>query len=436
MRRAVVLGGSFAGLLAARVLSDAADEVVIVEPDLLHDAGHGPGAPHRQQLHALLSMGRIQLERLHPGISEELTESGASLATGSGLQFYTDGQLRPAVEDVETISATRSAIESSVRRRTERIDNVRFLTARARGIRLEADRVQGVHYAKDGDEAASLEADFVVDAMGRSSRLTTWLVEQGWPAPPVDRMRVDLGYATATFSRGSELPGSVIVHSSPGPASNYLPTLCEPAAMAAVEGNRWMVVLVGYADHRPGADPKEFLARMRRCVGPIQEVADRCEMEEGSLSSFHFRESQRRRFEELDRLPGGLAVMGDALASVNPIYGQGLTLATLQASCLALHLRSGDPQLPSWGYFRRAAAVVKPAWELSTTADLAQPHVTGPYPRGYPILRWIGDRITGASVQDSVLNREYVNVIHMRQHPRALTRPQVLLRTARVLLNR
>ncbi|MFD8206629.1 FAD-dependent oxidoreductase [Streptomyces sp. NPDC059695] len=443
MKRAVVLGGSFAGLLAARVLSDFAEEVVVVEPDLLGEDGDGtgPGAPHRRQLHALLAMGHTRIEDFFPGITREMVAGGARLGRGDEVRFYVDGALKAPVDDVTMLGASRPFIEAHVRRRVMGLGNVRPERATGRGLLLKGGRAVGVRLAAAGATAAEdtdhseydVRADLVVDAMGRSSRLGTWLAAEGWGQAPVDRMRVDLGYATARFTRGSELPGTVIAHSTPGPAGDYQPVLCEPGALAAAEDGTWSVVLAGYAGHRPGRDRAEFLARMRRCVAPLREVAERCEMT-GEVEPFHFRESRRRRFADLTDFPGGLVVLGDAMATVNPVYGQGLTLAALQASSLHVHLRSGvSPHDPAWGYFRRAAVVVDAAWQLSTTADLAQPHVTGPYPRGYRFLRWAGDRITTASVRDSQVNQTYLDVVHMRAHPRALTGPRVLARTARVL---
>ncbi|MEV0173228.1 hypothetical protein AB0I00_19185 [Streptomyces sp. NPDC050803] len=437
MRRAVVVGGSFSGLLAARVLRDFAEDVVVLEPDSLDAEGTGPGAPHRQQLHALLAMGHRQLERWFPGITEDLVAGGARLGKGPAVQFYVDGVLKAPVHDAEMIGATRPFLEQIVRRHVRSLPEVRFVAGRGSGLLLARDRVQGVRFRTDGDSAEhELEADLVVDAMGRSSRLGPWLEQAGWPAPSVERMRVDLGYATASFRRGGELPDTVIAHSAPGPASNYQPTLIEPGALTAVEDNRWAVVLAGYAGHRPSRDADAFLARMRRSVAPLQEVARVCEWD-GDVGTFHFRESQRRRFTPLTRFPGGLTALGDAVASVNPIYGQGLTLATLQASSLAAHLRSGaDPHEPARGYFRRAEVVVNAAWQLCTTADLAQPHVTGPYPRAYPVLRWTADRIAEASITDPEINRVFMDVVNMLEHPRALSHPRLLLRTARHLLAR
>ncbi|MEU2855987.1 hypothetical protein [Streptomyces syringium] len=424
-------------------MSDHADEVVVLEPDGLVENGIGRGAPQREQLHALLAMGHSQLERWFPGLTNELTEAGAQLGTGAAIQFYIDGALKTEVPDLRMIGATRSFIEAHVRRRLSDLPNVSIRAGQARDLIIKGSRVCGVRFSSvEGTPPTStipdgeLDADLVVDAMGRSTRLGTWLQHHGWDPAPLDRMRVDLGYATATFHRGNELPGTVIAHATPGPASAYQPALSEPGALAAVEGNRWTVVLAGYTDYRPGRDPEEFLTRMRRCVAPLQMVADQCAMD-GEVKTYHFRESIRRDYTRLTRLPGGLVAVGDSVASVNPIYGQGLTLAALQASALSAYLRrSAYPHSPAWEYFRLAGAVVSAAWQLSATADLAQPHVTGPYPQGYRLIRWVSDKITSASVIDPVVNQTFMDVLHMRAHPRNLTHPRVLLRASRVLLTR
>ncbi|WP_369382553.1 hypothetical protein [Streptomyces sp. cg36] len=437
MESGVVLGGSFAGLLAARVLSEHADDVVVIDSDDLATGATGPGAPHREQLHALLSMGHRQLERWFPGFTEEALAEGALLGRGPEVQFHVDGVRKVDVPRLRMLSATRPFLETLLRRRVMALPNVRPLHGRATGLLDDGRRITGVQVAApgappgpSGAEHTVLGADLVVDAMGRSSRLGSWLRANGWDAPPVSRMRIDLGYATALFARGDELPGTVIAHATPGPANHYQPRLSEPGALAAVEGGRWSVVLAAYTDYRPGSDPERFLARMRRCVAPLRTVADSCTML-GEVRTYRFRESARRDFTRLTRFPGGLVAVGDSVASVNPVYGQGLTLAALQASSLAVHLRSGaHPHTAARGYFRRARTVVDAAWSTATTADLAQPHVTGPYPRGYRLTRWAGDRLMTASVHNREVNSAFMDVLHMNAHPRTLASPALLLRVA------
>ncbi|MFD3991410.1 NAD(P)/FAD-dependent oxidoreductase [Streptomyces sp. NPDC058583] len=433
------MGGSYAGLFAARVLSDYAEDVVVVEPDVIGEDGLGRRTPQRYQLHALLSQGHTQLERWFPGITDDLVAGGACLGEGDDVQFYLDGRLKAPAAGARMLGATRPFLESHLRRRVEDLKNVRFSHAQATDLVLQGDRVVGVTTAapeSGSDAGETFDAEFVVDAMGRNSPLVGWLARDGWDSAPVDSMRIDLGYATAAFHRGNELGSTVIAHSSPGPASDYQPTVTEPGALAAVEGDRWSVVLAGYADHRPGPDREEFLRRMRRCVAPIRTVADTSEMI-GDVKTYRYVESRRRVHSRLSRFPGGLVVVGDALASVNPVYGQGLTLSALAANALGAYLRTNpSPQDPAWAYFRLAEAVVDAAWQLSTAADLAQPHVTGPYPRGYRVQKWVADRLTEASVLDSAVNTRFMGVVNMELPPKALTDPRFLARAARVLLSR
>ncbi|MFF9428383.1 hypothetical protein [Streptomyces sp. NPDC014746] len=435
MKRAIVMGGSYAGLFAARVLSDYAEDVVVIEPDDIGDDGLGRRTPQRQQLHALLAMGHTQLERWFPGITGEMVKGGARLGEGDDVQFYLDGRLKAPVAGARMLGATRPFLEQRLRGRVAALENVRLIPARVTGLVLRQGRVAGVSTAAGSKASETFEAELTVDAMGRTSPLEDWLVHHGWDQAPVDRMRIDLGYATAAFHRGDELGSTVIAHSSPGPAGDYQPTLTEPGALAAVEGERWSVVLAGYAEHRPGPEREEFLRRMRRCVDPIRTVADSCTMI-GDVKTYRFVESRRRVHSRLSRFPGGLIVVGDALASVNPVYGQGLTLAALAANALGAHLRTAPTvEDPAWAYFRLVETVVDAAWQLSTAADLAQPHVTGPYPRGYRVQKWVADRLTEASVRDAAVNARYMGVVNMELPPKALTEPRFLARAARVLLS-
>ncbi|MDI5971591.1 hypothetical protein POF50_020025 [Streptomyces sp. SL13] len=442
MRRAVVLGGSVAGLLAARVLSDHARSVVIIEPDPL-DTAPGPaggpvparpGVPQGVHLHVLLSQGRAQLERWFPGLTAELLAGGASLAPP--VQ-YLDGRRKVAVAGSELLGATRPYLESVLLRRVLAIGHVTVVRGRADGLRFgpvgtgRQRGVTGAHYRPDGASARDcLGADLVVDATGRSTRLGVWLEQGGWPAPALHRMRIDLGYATGVFAGGDELPGVTALTAMARPAPAGLPQP-DTAALGRVEGDRWMMVLAGYADRRPGADVADFRARCRAVdAAPVRQVADRELL--GPLRLHRIPDSRRRDFLGAGRFPAGLVAAGDAVAAFNPVYGQGMTSAALHASCLAAHLRSGAPlDRPARGYFERIRVVVDAAWGLSTLGDLAQPHVDGPYPRGYRAAAWYGDLVNRLATTDPEVGRRFLQVVTMERHPRLLTRPGTLAQVAR-----
>ncbi|MFE3767017.1 FAD-dependent oxidoreductase [Streptomyces sp. NPDC059104] len=431
MQHVVVLGGSIAGLAAVRALRSLGTRVTVVEPDGLAATAARRGVPQSGQLHALLDMGRTQAERWFPGLSKDLVADGAVLGSGSEIQLFSNGRRKVSVPGNELIGVSRGLLEEHIRRRTLLDDGVTVRVGAACGLDIRGTRVVGVRVrAADSGEVQVVPADAVVDATGRSSRLVSWLREEGWPEPPVDRMRIDLGYATARFRRGTELPGVRVAHQLPAAVSG---TGEQPdtGAMAAVEGGQWMAVIAAYAGKRPTRDPAEFRRRMGEMdASPFGVVADRCELI-GEVETYSMAHSSRRRWWDVERLPGGLFVAGDAVASFNPVYGQGMTSALLHASCLAAYLRKGgDLHAPAHAYFHRIRVVVNAAWEISTLSDLAQPHVTGPYPRGYAMARKMAERMEEASMTDAWVNERFLDVVNMRRRPADLRAPRFLWRVA------
>ena len=84
LRHALVAGGSIAGLLAARVLSDFFERVTLAERDAVASGSNArQGVPQGRHIHALLARGREVLETLFPGIGEELRADGAVLLNGT-----------------------------------------------------------------------------------------------------------------------------------------------------------------------------------------------------------------------------------------------------------------------------------------------------------------------------------------------------------------
>ncbi|RCG25962.1 FAD-dependent oxidoreductase [Sphaerisporangium album] len=435
MRRAVVLGASMAGLLAARVLSDHADEVLIIERDGSDvDDGPRPGAPQGSQVHALLPAGQLQLERWYPGFTEAAIAAGAVVPPPDGVRFYVEGVLRtappvPPTGQATTLVSTRPFLEAMVRHRTMAIGKIRLVVGRAEGLIFDGDRVTGARYVPEGaDEIVTESADLVVDAMGRSSRLGDWLEENGWPRPPMLRMPIKLNYATALFRRDERI-SDVWVAVSTASADEARGKVARIGGFHVVEGDKWIMLVSGYDDDRPTRDVEDFTRRARaHFPTPFGDIAERAEMI-GEVITYHQADSRRRDFHKLDRLPAGLVAAGDAVASFNPVYGQGMTSAALHASCLSAYLRSGpSPDAPARAYFEQVRVVVDAAWQTSTFSDLSLPHVDGPYPPAYKLTKWISDVVFAASMTDAAVNRRLDAVMTMRAHPNTLMRPGTVLR--------
>ncbi|MFC0003784.1 FAD-dependent oxidoreductase [Micromonospora siamensis] len=423
--RAVVLGASMAGLLAARVLADHAESVLILDrDDLPPDARPRAGVPQGTQMHVLLPAGRQQIERWFPGFSREALVEGAVLVTAESRRTYHDGRRKVRGSDVDMIAASRPFIEALLRRHALELPNVTLRHDRATGLAIGGGAVTGVRH-----DGGTVPADFVVDATGRSSRLGDWLEQAGWERPPMRRLAIGLNYATALFRRTEEhpVPNAVLAGCSAERGGDVA-----GAGLSAIEGDRWIVMLGGYGHCRPGRDLDDLLRRCREDFPPEFGRVVRNELL-GPVRTYRQADSRRRDFHRLARLPGGLVAVGDAVASFNPIYGQGMSSAGLHASCLSAYLRSGaDPRRPAREFFALQRVVVDAAWDMSTSADLARPSVTAPRPRGYRLSRWVSNQIVAASVTDPTIARRFDAVVEMRSHPRSLASPAVLARAVRV----
>jgi 2-polyprenyl-6-methoxyphenol hydroxylase-like FAD-dependent oxidoreductase len=437
MRRAVVLGGSMAGLMAARVLSDHAEEVLIVERDPTQGAGPRPGVPQGTQVHALLPAGQTQLERWFPGFTREAVAAGAPDLGRNDGRIYINDELRQVPDPVPErpiLITTRPFLESQVRARVLARDNVRMVFGRAEALLFTDGGVRGARYVPEaGGEAEDVEADLVVDAMGRSSRLNDWLEEHGWPRAPMQRMPIKLNYASALYERDESVSDAWIAISQTTPGNGRVPRI---GGVLSVEGDRWLMLVAGYDEDRPSRDADDYAARCREHFPAVfGEIAERGRMI-GGVITYHQADSRRRDFHAVDRLPAGLVAAGDAVASFNPVYGQGMTSAMLHASCLSAWLQTAPDVTsePARAYFDKVRVVVDAAWQVSTFADLGLPHITEGQPRGYRLLRWASDLLLRASMTDEPTCRRLNSVTAMEAHPSSLARPGVVLRALRLRL--
>jgi 2-polyprenyl-6-methoxyphenol hydroxylase-like FAD-dependent oxidoreductase len=431
MTHALVLGGSMAGLLATRALSDYYDTVTVVERDELQADGVARrGVPQGRQTHGLLLRGSHALEELLPGILGELIADGVRTVDGrdlSQLYFSINGHLAVRTggsQRIRLYNATRPFLEGHVRRRVRAIPNVTFVTNHD-VVELTAtpggEQITGALIVDRGSrEVSHASAALVVDAMGRGSRTPLMLGQLGYPEPAEERVQVDVLYRTqALRMRPDALPEQ-------GGLVSPLPGRSIGIAFAASEHDTLMFTVFGMAGVEPPADFSALCDLADELLPPHIVTALRSAERLGDTVSHRYPSSRWRRYDKA-RMPGGLAVVGDAFCSFNPIYGQGMTVAALQALALRDCLAKGTRDFPQ-RYFRAAATPTRLAWRMATGGDLILPEIEGAPPLWTRLFNRYVDRVLTAAEYDVTAYEGFLRVAWLVAPALSLLRPSLVWR--------
>jgi len=393
--RAIVIGGSIAGLMTARVLSDFFNQVTVLERDQIEDrpAIH-KSIPQGNHLHALFLGGQQVLSLLYPNFTEKLESLGAVrlrggkdmailLADCKAYNFtgFTGSVREPRDLGFDFHSQSRGLLEHCARQCTRAFQNITLRSeCFVQGLIWQNQRVEGVRFTHHEDSDA-LPADLIVDAGGRGSRVPRWLAELDFPVPTETTIGVDFAYSSAKY----RIPGYN------GEPERFLaffgpiPDCPNGAGLAQIENETWLVSLFGRFGEYPPTDEEGFLAftkslhtqRLYEIIQDAERISD--------IVQHRFPTSVQRHYERLVAFPERLLVLGDAISSFNPVYGQGMSSAALQVKALQelLTERAEDSRgLEGLApvFFAKAAEVIATPWALAAASDFAYPKTTGDRP--------------------------------------------------------
>ncbi|MCU4823294.1 FAD dependent oxidoreductase [Bacillus cereus] len=372
--KALVIGAGIAGLLTARVLSSYFETVIVVEKDELpQKPSERPGTPQDFHPHRVLPRGEIIMNRFFPGYVDDLLNLGAhNVKNDKMIRFSPYGALELVIER-KGAASSRALLEWTIRQRVQEIPNLHFYSKQAvTGLLASSDhkRVIGIHI-QERDELKTKRTvltDLVVDTCGRQSKLNKWLTSMGYEVPEPERIKVNFGYSTRYYKVPSYIKEKLSAISEGDPAKNV-----GAVGLLYIEDNIAQALLfVAGGMHYPPTNSKEYEKELDSLVTPMMRELIK-ELEPISVPrGFRAQESIRQHFEQMENWPSGLLVLGDAFCNFDPIYGQGMTVAAIEAEMLDACLKENSTHKPGFErkVLQRMQQAIEPAWWLSSIADL------------------------------------------------------------------
>jgi flavin-dependent dehydrogenase len=342
--RIIVLGAGVCGLSAGILLSRDGHEVTVLErdaepvPESIEDAferwSRG-GVSQFRQAHVLLPRGRAMLEQAMPDVLAGLKDAG-------GQQFDFLALMPPSITD-----------------RTPRVVREPVLgadhgTPHVTGLRTET-----------GDQ---LQADLVVDAMGRRSQLPRWLEQAG--ATPMHEEAEDSGFIY--YTRYFRDAGA-------GTPAFRAPTLTAVGSFSVLtiqaDNGVWSVTLYISAGDRPLKrlrDPGVWEALVGAC--PLHAQWLEGEPVSDVLAMGGVVDRYRRLIVDGQPIATGIVPVGDAWACSNPSLGRGMTLGFLHVQILRDVVREHveEPHQLAQALDARTEAELTPWYRETVTEDRAR----------------------------------------------------------------
>jgi 2-polyprenyl-6-methoxyphenol hydroxylase-like FAD-dependent oxidoreductase len=434
-KQAIVIGAGMGGLTAAGALADRFERVIVLERDTLpSEPAYRAGTPQARHVHALLLSGQRALSELFPGFEQDLVRHGAvPLRAGLDVRIERPGYDPFPQRDLgwSSYAVSRPTIERAVRRRVECRPNT-TVRQRCRVQEVLAtpngEAVTGVRYENSNGALETITADLVVDASGRGALTLALLQLIGRPLPEETTIGIDLGYATCIF----DIPDDAATDWKGVMTFGQAPANSRGGLMLPLEGNRWMATIGGRHGDVPPGDAEGFLAYAKALrTATIYNAIRRAKRLDG-VARYGFAESVRRHFERLDVFPRGLLPIGDAICRFNPVYGQGMSVAALEA-CLLQRLlgRLGEDSDPiaalAPAFFAEMQTLIETPWSVAIL-DFAFPDTRGQRPADFQTTLKFGIALTRLAAEDPAVHKLTAEVQNLLRPRSAYLDPALVQR--------
>ncbi|MEM5607868.1 FAD/NAD(P)-binding protein [Bacillus toyonensis] len=435
--KAIVIGGSMAGKFAAKALSTSFKEVIILEVgDKWDGKASRKRVPQSDHPHVLLKGGEKAIEELFPTITNELIKAGSIINNFTrDLKWHQFGLWKqPFIGEVHMIQQSRPLLEWHIQKRIDQISNITITyKTLVNGLLVDGklNKVCGVKvkYLETGMQE-EVHADIVIDASGFGSKSMEWLREYEIEVQE-EKVRIDLFYATKMFQlkENEELDCCNMLMSPSFPENPY------GVLIQTIEDNRYFVTFSGYANEKAPQTDDEFYDFAENLS--ISNVTDFLNKAEGitDIKTYKIPYQVRRRFDLVNNVPEGLLVVGDAQCRFDPVFGQGVSVAAMEAHQLQLLLQSRKQLDKTFTqqFYKKTADIIEIPWDMTTTEISRHPRLKRELTTKQKFQLWYTKQIYRLSASDSDVYIRLVRVMNLIRSPFHLFHPKVLLA---VLLNR
>lgn len=432
-KRAVVIGGSIAGMVTARVLSETFQQVIVLERDKHHhidEVRHS--TPQAHHAHHLLQRGQRELDALFPNFLTDLQHAGTQAYDSSkDYRIYQHGHWKHVFEsNIPIMAAPRRIFETVLRRQLNNYNNISYqYSSEVADVLMSTDNstVQGI--ALTGGE--QIKADLVIDASGKNTKLPKLMARHGYDVPEQTDQNVNIYYTTCLFELTPEqVPdwGMLLLYGR-RPANKAIGY----AALYGKDKRNLLITIGAYDCHKVIRTFDEFLARAEGLVRDdvYQFIKDLTPTTE--IKTFKYPKMFRRHYEKLDRIPNGFIAIGDALGSADPISGAGMTKAVLEALKLKKLLNKKPKQVNAIAkpYYKKSAKLFDYIWFVISEQNLRYPWVNGKRPFYTPLFTWYVNQVLDLASKDADAFRSYLHVAHFNKHVLSFMKPMMLFKVVK-----
>jgi 2-polyprenyl-6-methoxyphenol hydroxylase-like FAD-dependent oxidoreductase len=423
-RKAVVIGGSIAGLLTARVLSNHFEEVILIEKDnYVEDGKVRNGTPQANHIHLLLVKGREILQDFFPELENDLVKKGAHKIDflNDGRYLLPSGWAQKFNSGVITFTCTRTLLENTIRQQIQEISRIKiqkntYITSlileKSNEISLETSDDKKIH------------GDLIVDCTGRNTKTPSWLEDIGYPKPKITKVDSFVGYATRRYVPPKNSIKWKMLMILNKPTTNPRAGVIYP-----IEDDKWLVGLSGIGKNYPPVDEKGFLEFAKQLESRDLYDALKDAIPDSEIYGYQIQGSRKYHYEEMQRWPENLVVLGDAVSVFNPFYGQGITSAALGAKVLDDMLKNGKMEKGLTRKFqKRLVKTVSLPWILGTSEDLRWPTTVGKRPDAITrLVQNHAQKVLLLGPKSTLATKSFLQMMHMIKSPAIIFHPVILL---------